>query len=259
MERKKIILHIPHASAKIPFQEGYLVGKDILEKEMLKLTDWYTDDLFDSADDILVRADFSRVFCDAERFADDKREPMAKYGMGVLYEKLENGKPLRRINPYLRRRILNNFYWQHHQMLNEAVNEQLEMTGTALIIDCHSFPDRPLNRDLDQNPDRPDFNLGTDPFHTPEYLTDASIEYFRNKGYSVKINRPYSSTMVPLSHYHKNKNVKSVMLEVNRGLYLEEDSNKKSADYDKIKKVISGFIEKSKGEFYLFTLIIVVF
>ncbi|MFM1777362.1 MAG: hypothetical protein RLZZ260_929 [Actinomycetota bacterium] len=73
--------------------DGYVTDEKFLEKEMLKLTDWYTDDLFDSKDDEIIRADFSRIFCDAERFTDDEQEVMAKFGMGVLYEKTDDGKP----------------------------------------------------------------------------------------------------------------------------------------------------------------------
>ena len=43
---KKIILHIPHSSTKISLYDGYLVDSTVLDKEILKLTDWYTDDLF---------------------------------------------------------------------------------------------------------------------------------------------------------------------------------------------------------------------
>ncbi|MFM7327427.1 MAG: N-formylglutamate amidohydrolase, partial [Bacteroidota bacterium] len=100
-----IILHIPHASTNIPLMEGYIVDAEILEQEILKLTDWYTDDLFHSEDDEMVVADFSRIFCDPERFTDDAQEVMAQYGMGVLYEKSDAGRPIRIITPALREKI----------------------------------------------------------------------------------------------------------------------------------------------------------
>ena len=69
-----LILHIPHASTTLPFKDGYLVGEELLQKEINKLTDWYTDDLFESSEDITVKVDFSRIFCDVERFVDDEQD-----------------------------------------------------------------------------------------------------------------------------------------------------------------------------------------
>lgn len=146
---------------------------------MLKLTDWYTDDLFSRADEMVIQADFSRIFCDVERFADDRQEVMAQYGMGVLYEKTDHGAPLRKVSPALRTEILNRYYWPHHNALNQAVEQQLEAQGKALIVDYHSFPSTPFRRDLDQNPNRPDFNIGIDDFHTQPNLLHAQNPFFR--------------------------------------------------------------------------------
>lgn len=44
----KIILHVPHSSTTTPLSDGYLINNEALEKEILKLTDCYTDDLFQS-------------------------------------------------------------------------------------------------------------------------------------------------------------------------------------------------------------------
>ena len=206
---QKLILHIP-------IIEGYLVDSSILENEILKLTDWYTDDLFESKDDEMIVAEFSRIFCDPERFPDDTQEVMAQFGMGVLYEKSDIGEVIRNVNPALKQRILDTYYWKHHQQLNRAVNEQLESFGKAIIIDCHSYPSKPLERDLDKNPIRPDFNIGTDAFHTSKELIELSVSFFEKAGYTLGIDWPYRGAIVPLEHYQKNKNVSSIMLEVNR-------------------------------------------
>jgi N-formylglutamate deformylase len=97
--RMKIILHIPHASVKIPFHDGYSVNEAVLNAEQMLLTDWFTDDLFSHPGTIPVMADFSRVFCDVERFPDDPDEPMAKSGMGMIYETCDDGTLLRRVTP----------------------------------------------------------------------------------------------------------------------------------------------------------------
>ena len=134
----------------------------------------------------------------------------------------------------------------HHDLLSKAVNNQLNLYGKALILDCHSYPGTPLKRDLDKNPNRPDFNIGTDPFHTPKHLIDLSISFFENAGYSLGVDWPYKGTIVPMEHYNTNKNVQSIMLEINRALYLEEPTNKKSDRYPEIKRITGEFIKLMK-------------
>jgi N-formylglutamate amidohydrolase len=85
-----MILHIPHASANIPDWEGFW-DEEKVQAEILKLTDWYTDDLFQSEEAIRLIAPFSRVFCDVERYREDEQEPMSFKGMGVTYTTCDDG------------------------------------------------------------------------------------------------------------------------------------------------------------------------
>ncbi|PKL85435.1 MAG: hypothetical protein CVV22_07700 [Ignavibacteriae bacterium HGW-Ignavibacteriae-1] len=247
--KHQLILHIPHSSTRIPIREGFIVSKKELEEEILKLTDWHTEDLFHSDEDDMIIADFSRIFCDAERFADDSQEIMSQFGMGVLYENSDDGEVIRTISPALRERILQGYYWRHHQKLSQSVNQQLKSFDKALIIDCHSFPSTPLIRDLHKKLNRPDFNIGTDSFHTPQKLIDIAVAYFEKAGYTVGIDNPYKGTIVPIEHYNKKQNVQSLMLEINRKLYMDEPSNVKSDGYEKIKKVTQNFIRELKNCF----------
>lgn len=244
---KKLVLHLPHASTHIPFYDGYLVPHDALENEMLKLTDWYTDELFDSEDDDKITAPFSRIFCDVERFTDDAQEVMSQYGMGVLYEKNDEGFEMRKVTPELREKVLETYYWKHHERLSTAVAHQLRNFGKALIVDCHSYPSTPLKRCLDQSGQRPDFNIGTDPFHTPQQLIDVSVAFFEKAGYSLGVDWPYKGALVPLAYYQQDKNVMSIMLEINRGLYLNEPSNEKSIRFDEIKNVVQDYLKTLKS------------
>ncbi|MFY9158300.1 N-formylglutamate amidohydrolase [Aquirufa ecclesiirivi] len=245
--KNQLILHVPHSSINIPWMDGYVVSKEELEQEMLKLTDWYTDDLFNSEEDVMIRADFSRIFCDPERFSEDSEEVMSEFGMGVLYEKNDSGQIIRNVTEEYKKKVLDAFYWKHHQALSQAVNIQLDQFGKALILDCHSYPSSPLIRDLDQNPQRPDFNIGTDPFHTPEHLIQLSQDFFDKKGYSLGVDWPYRGALVPLEYYGKNPNVQSIMLEINRALYLKEPSNDKSVRYEEIKQVVKEYMEVLRG------------
>jgi len=245
--KQKIILHIPHSSTNIPLLDGYFVDSITLEEEILKLTDWYTDDLFYSNKDEMIVAEFSRIFCDPERFTDDTQEVMAQYGMGVLYEKSDNGEEIRIVTPELKEKVLKSYYWKHHNKFNAAVNKQLDLYGKATIIDCHSYPSKPLKRDLDKNTKRPDFNIGTDSFHTTKKLIDISVLFFEKAGYTLGVDWPYKGSIVPIEHYHKNKNVSTIMLEINRELYLNEPTNQKSKNYNEIKQIVSEYIKTIKN------------
>ena len=238
----QLILHIPHSSNNIPIKDGYVIDEISLNKELINLTDWYTDDLFYSADDEMIVADFSRIFCDPERFTDDAQEVMAQFGMGVLYEKTDDGELMRLVTPELREKVLSEYYWKHHQKFSKAVQNQLDLFGKALIVDCHSYPSIPLIRSLDKSSNRPDFNIGTDAFHTPQKLIDLSVSFFESTGYTLGVDWPYKGSIVPMEYYQKNKNVQTIMLEINRVLYLNEPTYEKSGNYLKIKKVVGEYV-----------------
>ena len=244
---KKLILHVPHAATSLPNQEGFICNKEKIQQEITKLTDWHTDDLFHSETDEMIVAPFSRIFCDVERFENDDEEVMSKVGMGVLYVRFDNDELLRTVTPELREEVIQNYYRPHHNALTLAVQTQLDLEGSCLIVDCHSFPSTPLLKGIDQSSSRPDFNIGTDAFHTPQNLIDQAAAYFNDKGYSLGVDWPYSGTIVPMAFYKKDKRVQSIMLEVNRKLYLKEPGKEKSENYAATKEIVQGFLREMKN------------
>jgi N-formylglutamate deformylase len=159
----------------------------------------------------------------------------------------DRGLVIRHVTDEMRNSILENYYKVHHQKLSDAVKVQLKAHHKAVIIDCHSFPEIPLERSLVKDVPRPDFNIGTDEFHTPQELMDLAVHFFERKGYSLGIDSPYSGTIVPSEHYKRNNAVQSIMLEVNRRLYLVDKTNEKSSDYSKVKAVTNEFIRLVKN------------
>jgi N-formylglutamate deformylase len=244
---KKILLHVPHASTSLPNQKGFIHNDEKIQQEITKLTDWYTDDLFHSETDEMIVAPFSRIFCDVERFENDKDEVMSEVGMGVLYERFDDSELLRTVIPELREEVIQNYYRPHHMALTLAVQTQLDIEGSCLIVDCHSFPSTPLLKGLDQSTNRPDFNIGTDTYHTPQDIIDQAVAYFKDKGYSLGVDWPYSGTIVPMAFYKKDKRVQSIMLEVNRKLYLNEPGKEKSDNYTATKEIVQGFLRAMKN------------
>ena len=96
--------------------------------------------------------------------------------------------------------------------------------------------------ELDQTSLRADICIGTDPFHTPQAVRDAIIAAAEVDGYSVAVNAPFSGALVPLSSYRKDRRVLSVMIEVNRRLYMEEKSGKKEHGLGKVRATLGMLV-----------------
>jgi len=168
---------------------------------------------------------------------------MSKVGMGMVYRKTSGGRQLRQRLCDSEIDLLKRYYDKHHQLLTDSVKRELVSTGRALIIDCHSFPNKPMPCNSDQATPRPDICIGTDLFHTPEALTDAAASYFRDSGFSVGINTPFSGSIVPMEFYGSNPHVHSIMIEVNRSLYMEETTGGKTGGFSKSQEVFEGLLK----------------
>jgi N-formylglutamate amidohydrolase len=241
----KTLLHIPHSSYSIPFkyQKLFYLNPLDLRKEQIKMTDSYTEDLFNINGIKKLIFPISRLICDVERFRDENAEIMTQQGMWVTYENTSNLNQLKLVTQKHKKEILKKYYDKHHKKFFNEVSKNLKKYGNCLIIDCHSFSSTPLPYELNQNSNRPNICLGTDNYHTPPKLIEKFKQLFIKQNYSVGINVPFSGTIVPIEYYEKNKNVNSIMIEINRSIYMNETTSEKLSNYNKIKDDIKNIIK----------------
>ncbi|MBE6991332.1 MAG: hypothetical protein E7430_01965 [Ruminococcaceae bacterium] len=239
-----IVIHVPHSSTWTPEKHKGEFLENTLPREVLRMTDRYCDELFNCGD--MVVFPISRLVCDVERFRDDEVEMMAGKGMGVIYTRDSEGNEFRKVSAVERSQILRGYYDRHHELLTLNVQRKLEELGSCLIVDGHSFSAVPLQYEDDQNEHRPDFCIGTDDFHTPDHLAHTAVAFLEKKGYTVAVNRPFSGTLVPEKYYRKDRRVQSVMIEVNRGLYMAENGGKNES-FEKICQLLKELIDRLKG------------
>ena len=248
-----VICNIPHSSIVIPkkFLSDFSLSKRDLSKEVRFMADLYTDkiykNLFDDFGFILSKV--SRIVVDIERFSDDNREPMSEVGMGVLYTKTSDGRDLRKVEKKRKKEYLDELYKPYHEQLDSMVKKDIKEKGKCLIIDCHSFPSKDREYDSDKKLNRTDICIGTDNFHTPIKLKKLLKSNFEKAGFTVKYNSPFSGTIVPMAFYNKNKNVNSVMIEINRKLYMNEDNFTLNYDCQDFSKKVCNIIKNSVSDF----------
>lgn len=237
-----LFLHVPHASTLIPEEAlvDFLVGPAALKQELLRVTDWFTDELYadgcDSAQ--VVQAGVSRLVVDVERFAEEAQEPCSAVGMGATYVKTCDGRDLRRLTPARRMELLAHHYWPHHQRLNQAAEARVASFGRCVLLDAHSFPVVPLPTQSDvRSP--PEIGIGTDAAHTSPELHTLAEEFFRERGFSVGVNHPFSGTMVPNAFFARDTRVQSIMIEVRRDLYVDEAAGERNAGFARVRSVLT--------------------
>lgn len=223
-----MILHIPHSGTTIPQSifDDLLVSKSRLQLEIAIMTDHHCDDLFQYPNARRIVVPWSRLFCDVERFQNDAKESMSAYGQGMFYTKTFSGEPLR-IDTHRGRREAGRFYRRHHRALARMVEEELAEKGAGMIVDCHSFSKNIVRAGSASV--YPDVCIGADAFHTPPDLVDALLRKARALGYSAAMNHPFSGSIVPMQYYKENPRVVSVMIEINRSLYLNGDTSENPA------------------------------
>lgn len=210
----KIVLNIPHSRAAGFSEYGW--GNDVLPY-VKEWTDWHTDILFFSLDlrVIPVIFELSRFVVDVERLIDD---PMEKVGQGIIYRNFGDA-----VRGDVDANVLMDFYHKHHNALKSA------LTGTSLLIDCHSYPEH-VCKDVDIC-----IGFNDDASKPSEDLIGLIVSHFADCGYRVGINTPYSNSITPDMPFV----YPSVMIELNRAIYADADGCKRTYKaivslYDKI-------------------------
>ncbi len=175
-----------------------------------------------------------------EKFSNDSKEEMSKYGMGVIYAKTNQSKNLINPNDNYKKSILNKYYFPYHNKLNYLVNNALRTNKKTILIDCHSFSKEIIMNGKTSN--LPDICIGyNDYFEKDEQLLKITLNYFSNLGYNVAVNYPYSGAMIPnCLMKNRNKNFASIMIEINKNLYM--NGLKKSQNFSKLKNEIFGYL-----------------
>lgn len=194
----KIILAIPHSLGKIDFSDWD--PPEVAKADSDRWTDWFTNRLFTppKRDGVVaVVGTISRFDCDLERLAND---PLESVGRGILYSALHSGaKRLNSGKEFLH-------HWHDYRMAIAA-----ELTPNSLLVDCHSFPSDVSDVDI---------CIGVnDDWSSPDKVTlDTVLAHFRD--YKVAINNPFCGSLTPEVDFP----YKSLMIEVNKRLYLNEDT-----------------------------------
>ena len=244
-----LVVHVPHGSREIPetFRTQFALTDDELRNEILAMTDAYTDELFQATIELgglMFVNQTSRLVMDPERFPDDEEEPMSAKGMGAIYTNTSHSSRLRveSFSPDEHNDVMEKLYWPYARALGDVVTECLDRFSTCLIIDAHSFPSEPLPYE-DARLERPDICFGHDPYHAPSDVLGKLKAICSDRGRHVADNSPFAGSYVPLRYYGSDSQVKSLMIEINRGQYMNEVDGEKSDRFSGVEDLVGTLLE----------------
>ncbi len=184
----------------------------------------------------------TRLLCDVERFIGPE-EIMEQYGMGFCYERAFDGTVIKTVTDELKEKT-RVYYDRHHARMDRLCDRHKRI----VLFDMHSYSDEIVPPSfLRGGEPTPDVCIGTDGRYTPERLAELAERRFREAGYSVSRNYPYSGCYVPNAVLSgaENSDFISIMLEFNKRIYLSHDGKPISSETSGIQRVIERIVADS--------------
>jgi N-formylglutamate deformylase len=235
----------PHSGRHYPVSLAAASRLDPLT--LRRSEDAFVDQLFAAVGELgapLLAAEFPRAFLDVNRgmgeidagmfsapvgVAVDLPSARVAAGLGVIPRIVRDGADIYRgkLDPEEARQRLEKLYRPYHRTLELLVAETLAHFGAAVVVDCHSMPSG-LNA--------PDIVLG-DRYgaSAAPALSRLAEEAFAREGLSVARNAPYAGGHTTMLYGRMGENCHALQIEINRGLYLDEDKITKKPGFENLK------------------------
>ena len=250
-----LIFDSPHSGTFYPADFEY--SCDFVE--LRKLEDAHIDDLFSAAPNYgatLLRALFARSYIDPNRGIDDIDEQMlAKPWPEYVYEPLaptefsDRGIGLIAKNVNTKTQIysralsleevvqrISTYYVPYHRALKHAINKAHEQYSNVWHINLHSMPSTTAYPKKGGSR-ASDIVLGTlDGYSCEPSFTRMVQKFWEKLGYNVTINDPFKGAELIACYGRPNLGINSLQIEINRALYMDEQTNKPNSKYDDFKK-----------------------
>lgn len=258
-----VIFDSPHSGQIYPKDFNYACDLN----DLRRIEDAYVDDLFSNAPNngaTLLRALFSRSYIDVNRAPDDiddllleKKWPESYYGVinpsprshagiGLIPRLIKAGKAIYN-RPLAAEEIMNrvkNYYEPYHDTLCTTLDDAYYNHGQFWHINCHSMPNASAYPKKAPRLKPSDIVLGDhDGKSCSRDFMHALRKFWEEKGYCVTINDPFKGVELASRYAWPTRGKNSVQIEINRALYMNEETGEKLKGYDTFKSDCTDMIK----------------
>jgi N-formylglutamate amidohydrolase len=246
------VLCSPHSGRVYP--QSFIDLSRLSPLSLRKSEDCFVDDLFAPVAGIgvpLIAARFPRAFLDVNREPYELdpelfQGPLPDYantqsvrvagGLGTIARIVADGEEIYSgklpLSAGLER--VQHLYLPFHAALRELIETTRRRFGYAILIDCHSMPSASM---APAGGPRPDIVLG-DRFgaSADSRITRFLKDTLSTLGYEVHMNRPYAGGYITEHYGRPARDVHAVQIEINRGLYLDEQAMRPTAGFAELQR-----------------------
>ena len=222
--------------------------------------DCYVDELFAGAVALgipMLAANFPRAYLDVNRepFELDPRmfvDPVPAFantrstrvagGLGTIPRLVGEGLDIynARLPVVEAMSRIEQIYKPYHDALKSLLMRTHLRFGYAVLVDCHSMP---ASVRTGEGGRRPDFIVGARFGASASVrLTEAAIGLLSSMGYYVLHNKPYAGGFITEHYGRPAKNLHAIQIEVNRGLYMNERTLRKTSGFQTVADDLATFM-----------------
>ncbi len=260
-----VVFDSPHSGTQYPEDFGYAVPAAILRMA----EDTHVEKLYSAAPAngaMLIAAEFPRSYIDCNRSLLDIDQALletawpgpinvskkTEKGIGLVWRKLDTGEDIynRRLSVAEVQRRISSCYAPYPKAVRGAINSIHKHYGPVWPNNFHSMP-AVSGLVAEEGPGKPraDFVLGDRDGSTcsPEFTAFVAAT-LRGFGYEVKINDPYKGVELVRAYSDPAEHKHSIQIEVNRKLYMEENTRGPNSGFSRLQTDITRLIG-AIGEF----------
>jgi N-formylglutamate deformylase len=177
---------------------------------------------------------------------------VSKRGLGLLKSKSRYGEPVheRKLTVAEVMERLDKYHRPYYAELAQNLQRLKSSFGFVAQLSCHCMSAVGAPTHPDPGKDRPDFNLGNVNGKTSSKEFIEFVEAtLKDLGYSVGMNFPYNGGELNSRFGDPKNGVESIMVEINKKLFMDVKTFKKTAGFEKIRadatKVLGAVIQYS--------------
>jgi N-formylglutamate amidohydrolase len=169
-----------------------------------------------------------------------RQSEKGRVGMGLIRRMCRPGVPVyaRRLSVREIQARIETCYKPYHEALRSTIDSVYQRFGAVWHVNCHSMPSGASHFQ-----ERADIVLGDRNGTTCNIeFTAFARGFFETLGYSVKVNDPYKGVEIVRRYGDPAHGINSLQIEVNRDLYLDQETLAPNANYNQLKADLGAFI-----------------